>query len=58
MASELSTVTSLLSKEEIQYQIDIFMHCYKIIENILYSGHLHCLNVISTVVVKSKLTLL
>ena len=43
MASELSTVTSILSKEEIQYQIDIFMHCYKITENILYSGHLHCL---------------
>ena len=43
MASELSTVTSILSKEEIQYQIDIFMHCYKIIDNLLYSGHLHCL---------------
>ena len=39
----MSTVTSILSKEEIQYQIDIFTHCYKIIDNILYSGHLHCL---------------
>ena len=43
MATELSTVTSILSKEEIQYQIDIFTHWYGIIENILYSGHLHCL---------------
>ena len=43
MASELSTVTSIFSKKEIQYQIDVFTHCSKIIENILYSGHLHCL---------------
>ena len=43
MASELSTVTSILSKEEIQYQIDTFTHCYKIIQNILYPGHLHFL---------------
>ena len=43
MAPELSTVTSILLKGEIQYQIDICTHCYKIIENILYSGHLRCL---------------
>ena len=42
MASELPTVTSILSKEESQYQIDIFMHCCKIIGIILYSGHLYC----------------